>query len=52
MKIYFAGNITPPREKLLLKANRLFSYYYHGKGKEFHDEFLFRIEKTKENKSK
>lgn len=45
MKIYFAGNITVPREReynnLLLQ--RLFTFYYHGKNKEFNDEFKFKI---------
>jgi len=45
MKIYFAGNVTNPREKKLIryKVNRLFSYYYHGDNKEFNDEFKLRI---------
>ncbi len=49
MKIYFAGNVTIPREKILIRlgGGRLFSFYYHGKGKEFKDEFLYRIDNTK-----
>ena len=45
MKIYFAGSVTNPREKKLIryKVNRLFSYYYHGDNKEFNDEFKLRI---------
>lgn len=52
MKIYFAGNITPPREKILIKngGHRLFSFYYHGKDKEFYKEFLLRIEYIKRRK--
>lgn len=49
MRIYLAGNITPPREKMImsLKANRLYSYHYHGKGKEFEAEFKYRLEKRR-----
>lgn len=45
MKIYFAGNVTPKRERILLKfeVHRLFSYHYHGTDKEFFDEFELRI---------
>ena len=45
MKIYFAGNITVERERILLRreVDRLFSFYYHGEGKEFEKEFKFRI---------
>ena len=52
MKIYFAGNITPPREEMILKykAHRLFSYYFHGKGKEFYPEFKLRLDHIKNEK--
>lgn len=53
MKLYFAGNITPVREReyRYLLSNRLFSYYYHGEQKEFEAEFIFKINTmTKENK--
>ena len=53
MIIYFAGNVTPLREKLLisLQTNRLFSYYYHGNNKEFYDEFAYRIKIIREGKN-
>jgi len=46
MKLYFAGNIAPYREKQLIKtkAHRLFSFYYHGEKAEFRGEFQLRIE--------
>lgn len=49
MKIYFAGNITVMREREYQKllSSRLFSYYYHGEQKEFHDEFQFKIKDNK-----
>ena len=52
MKIYFAGNVTVPREKILIRfgINRLFSFYYHGKGKEFEDEFIYHLEEIKNKK--
>ena len=45
MIIYLAGNITVPREKVLMDyhADRLYSYYYHEKEGEFFDEFDWRI---------
>ncbi|KKL99263.1 hypothetical protein LCGC14_1816190, partial [marine sediment metagenome] len=45
MKIYFAGNVTPKRERILLKfeVHRLFSYHYHGTDKEFFDEFEYKL---------
>jgi hypothetical protein len=53
MRIYFAGNITVPREEILLKRGghkRLFSYHYHGIDKEFYDEFKYRLKIIKEEK--
>jgi hypothetical protein len=45
MVIYLAGNVTPPREEVLMyfKAHRLYSYFYHRQGGEFMDEFELRI---------
>ena len=45
MKIFLAGNVTIQRERVLirLKADRLYSYYYHGDDKEFNDEYQYRI---------
>ena len=53
MIIYFAGNVTIPREEKLIihKTNRLFSFYYHGTEGEFHDEFKKRIESIKQNRN-
>ena len=50
MKIYLAGNVTIRRERVLikLKADRLFSFYYHSAGREFYDEFEYRINKIKD----
>ena len=33
------------RERVLIRRKvwRLFSFYYHGKNREFHDEFKYRI---------
>ncbi len=52
MKIYFAGNIGLPREEMILKykAHRLFSYYFHGKGKEFYSVFKLRSDRIKNEK--
>lgn len=53
MIIYLAGNITPLREQMMLKykANRLFSFYFHGENKEFYDEFLLRMNHLKKRKN-
>jgi hypothetical protein len=52
MKIYFAGDIMPPREEMILKykVHRLFSYYFHGKGKKFYSEFKLRLDHIKNEK--
>ena len=41
MIIYFAGNVTPPREEILIgyETARLFSFFYHRQDGEFFDEF-------------
>lgn len=51
MKIYFAGNVTVPRERVLIKrrAHRLYSFFYHGKNREFYEEFKYRIINHHEN---
>ncbi|KKN02407.1 hypothetical protein LCGC14_1118090 [marine sediment metagenome] len=55
MKIYLAGNMGNgiaeiERERVLikLKADRLFSFYYHSIEGEFSDEFEYRINKIKD----
>ena len=51
MKIYFAGNIMFREEMLLnYKVHRLFSYYFHGKGKKFYSEFKLRLDHIKNEK--
>ncbi len=49
MIIYFAGNVTPPREETLIKyqTDRLFSFFYHGEQGEFFDEFKLRMIKLR-----
>ena len=53
MKIYFAGATSVKgREKMILKykVHRLFSYYFHGKGKKFYSEFKLRLDHIKNEK--
>ncbi len=54
MKIYFAGNITVPREKILLRygVNRLYSFHYHGSEGEFSDEYKYRFRKVPHKRKK
>lgn len=44
--------LRPPREQMMLKykLNRLFSYYFHGKNKEFYPEFKLRLDYIKNEK--
>lgn len=57
MIVYLAGNVTVPREKMLISLgadHRLFSFAYHGRGGEFEEEFVYRvkqIEKIREEEN-
>lgn len=53
MKVYLAGNISLERERVLIEhsTNRLFTFYYHGKNKEFNKEFTYRLDQIKRIKN-
>lgn len=54
MIVYLGGDCgggTRPEETVIrLKANRLYSYYYHGDGKPFNVEYVLRIKTIKQEK--